>query len=274
MAASRRAGAATTGVRPPPPGRGAPPGPSGAPPRDAGLDALAASLGVGFERATAGMALLDLDGRVVRANRSLCGLLGRSAAQLTGRSLLARVRREDRADLVGQVTAALASGEDAPCAAYRCVLDGGHPVEVAASVTVLRHDGAPRALLAECHDLSELERDRRSLLRQLAAVQQDERRRLAAGLHDDTIQALAAALLLLGVLEGRVRRALEDHAGAAEALEAVGFAAGRIRDNVEHGLRSARAFMFDLRPGELDEAGLEAAVRRLADRRAGTPPGG
>jgi PAS domain S-box-containing protein len=271
MPASRRAGqAASTTVRPAPPSRSAaPPEPSGTPPapRGAGLHALAASLGVGFERAAVGMALLDLDGRVVRANRSMCELLGRSPAQLAGRSLLALLRREDRADLVGRVTAALAAGEEALGSAYRCVVDGG--VEVAASVTVLRDDeGEPSALLAECHDLSELGRERRSLLRQLVTVQEDERRRLAASLHDDTVQALAAALLTLDVLEARADRALADRAGAAEALQAVRAAAGRIRRNVEHGLRSARTFMFDLRPQELDEVGLEAAVRRQLERLA------
>src|SRR5205823_9582967 len=107
MPASRPDGGASTTVGPP--GGAAPPvGPSGTA-RGAGLEGLAASLGLGFERATVGMALLDLDGRVVRANRSLCELLGRSPAELAGRSLLARVRRQDRADLVGRVAAALAS---------------------------------------------------------------------------------------------------------------------------------------------------------------------
>jgi PAS domain S-box-containing protein len=281
MPASRRDGgpAASTAVRLAPPDGGAPPpepDPSGvpSPPRTAGLDALAASLGIGFERATVGMALLDLDGRVVRANRSLCELLGRSAAELAGRSMLALVRREDRADLVGRVTAALESGEEALRPEYRCVLGGGRAVEVAVSVAVLRDgDGEPRALLAECHDLTALgraERDRRSLLRQLVTAQEDERRRLAANLHDDTIQTLAAALLLLDVLQARVDRAVDDRAGgsAGEALEVVRFTAERIRHNVEHSLQSARTFLFDLRPLELDVAGLETAVRRQLDRLA------
>ena len=245
----------------------------------AGFDALAASLGIAFERAAAGMALLDLDGRVLRANRAMRELLGRSAAELAGRSVLPLVRREDRAELVGKVAAALASGEDAALyPGHRCVLAGrgGRAVEVAAAVTVLRDAyGEAHAVLAECHDLTghvaaleRAERDRRSLLRQLVTAQEDERRRLAANLHDDTIQALAAALLLLDVLDARVERAADDHAGGVEAREVVRFTAERIRRNVEHGLQSARTFMFDLRPPELDEAGLEAALRRQLGRLA------
>ena len=288
MPASRRnAGPAATVARPrqtasaaastPPPDRG----PSGAPRPDAArLQAVAASLGIGFEHATVGMALLDLDGRVVRANRSLCELVGRSADGLAGRSMLQLVRPQDRAELVGKVAAALAPGGAGLRPEGRCLLvaeRGGRPVEVAATVTVLRdEDGGPRALLAECEDLTwhaaaleRAERERRSLLRQLVTAQEDERRRLAANLHDDTIQALAAALLLLDVLDARRDRAVADYAaGGEEAWEVVRFTVERIRRNVEHGLQSARSFLFDLRPLELDEAGLETALRRQLGRLA------
>lgn len=256
-------------------------GPPGAAPspRGARLGALAASLGLGFERATVGMALLDLDSRVVRANPAMGELVGRSAAELAGRSILRLVRPEDRAELVGQVAAALAFGAAAPRPERRCVLvaeRGGRPVEVAATVTVLRdQDGEPRALLAECEDLTghaaaldRAERERQGLLR-LVSAQEDERRRLAANLHDDTIQALAAALLLLDVLDARRERAVAEHAdGGTEAWDVVRFTAERIRQNVELALQSARTFLFDLRPLVLDEAGLEVALRRQLDRLA------
>ena len=125
-----------------------------------------------------------------------------------------------------------------------------------------------RSLTGRVAELERAERDRRSLLRQLVTAQEDERRRLAANLHDDTIQALAAALLHLDVLEARVDRAVRDHAGSGgrDALEAVRSSAARVRQNVEHGLASARTFLFDLRPPVLDEAGLETALKRQLDR--------
>jgi signal transduction histidine kinase len=130
------------------------------------------------------------------------------------------------------------------------------------------------ALVAQAQTLSgrvaELERaeqDRLSLLRQLVTAQEDERRRLAANLHDDTIQALAAALLHLDVLEARVDRAVGDLGeGGRDAWDAVRSSATRVRQNVEHGLQSARTFLFDLRPPVLDEAGLETALQRQLDR--------
>jgi signal transduction histidine kinase len=127
-----------------------------------------------------------------------------------------------------------------------------------------RQGGGPAETLAE---LERAEQDRRSLLRQLVTAQEDERRRLAANLHDDTIQALAAALLHLDVLEARVDRAVRDHGGGGrDAWDAVRSSATRVRQNVEHGLQSARTFLFDLRPPVLDQAGLETALQRQLDR--------
>jgi signal transduction histidine kinase len=123
--------------------------------------------------------------------------------------------------------------------------------------------GGPAETVAE---LERAEQDRRSLLRQLVTAQEDERRRLAANLHDDTIQALAAALLHLDVLEARVDRAVRDHGGGRDAWDAVRSSATRIRQNVEHGLQSARTFLFDLRPPLLDQASLETALQRQLDR--------
>jgi signal transduction histidine kinase len=127
-----------------------------------------------------------------------------------------------------------------------------------------RRGGGPAETVAE---LERAEQDRRSLLRQLVTAQEDERRRLAANLHDDTIQALAAALLHLDVLEARVDRAVRDLGdGGRDAWDAVRSSATRVRQNVEHGLQSARTFLFDLRPPVLDEAGLETALQRQLDR--------
>ena len=38
-------------------------------------------LGLGFDQAAIGMALVGLDGRFLRVNRALCELLGRSEAE-------------------------------------------------------------------------------------------------------------------------------------------------------------------------------------------------
>ena len=44
-------------------------------------------LGLGFDQAAIGMALVGLDGRFLRVNRALCDLLGRSEAELLDRTI-------------------------------------------------------------------------------------------------------------------------------------------------------------------------------------------
>jgi signal transduction histidine kinase len=87
------------------------------------------------------------------------------------------------------------------------------------------------------------DRSRGKLLERVIAAQEDERRRIARELHDETCQTLAA--LALAVRGGR----------PAEAESLV----GRSLDGI-------RALIYDLRPGVLDDLGLTAAIRWLADR--------
>jgi signal transduction histidine kinase len=89
----------------------------------------------------------------------------------------------------------------------------------------------------------------------LAAAEQ-ERRRWARELHDDTLQALGALQMLLS---SALRR------GSPEALEEA------MRDAVEHigtEIESLRTLIAELRPAALDELGLEPALESLVGRLA------
>jgi signal transduction histidine kinase len=89
------------------------------------------------------------------------------------------------------------------------------------------------------------------------AAQEDERRRVARELHDDTMQSLAA--LLMG-LEG-VLLALP--AGQSQT-ETARLSVQRLRDLATRMLDELRHLALDLRPAVLDDHGLVAAVRWLA----------
>ena len=90
--------------------------------------------------------------------------------------------------------------------------------------------------------------------RQRLAAAEDERRRWARELHDETLQGLAALRLSLGAAR---------HVGTREALDAaVGDAVRRLEDEIG----SLRALITDLRPAALDEFGVEGALEALAER--------
>jgi PAS domain S-box-containing protein len=126
-------------------------------------------------------------------------------------------------------------------------------------------DGGVGGVVSVAVDVTELElveRDRRNLLRQLITAQEEERRRLAGDLHDDAIQSLTAARMHLSVLDHQLER-LEP-----SAADAVRRQLTPVRENLDHGLRAARTFLFNLRPPLLDTAGLQAALRQQLDKLA------
>jgi signal transduction histidine kinase len=106
---------------------------------------------------------------------------------------------------------------------------------------------ASRAAVAV--DLSE--RIARDALRRVVDAQEQERRRLARELHDETGQALTSILLGL--------RALEETLATDEARAAT----AELRERVVATLQDVRGLAVELRPSALDDFGLVAALERL-----------
>lgn len=101
----------------------------------------------------------------------------------------------------------------------------------------------------------------RQRLREVAAralaAEEEERKRIARELHDDTAQSLAALMLRL-----RVARGQDDPETRARTLD-------ELREELGHALERIRRFARGLRPPALDELGLvpalESHVRSLAE---------
>jgi PAS domain S-box-containing protein len=96
----------------------------------------------------------------------------------------------------------------------------------------------------------------RALSRRLLEVQEEERGRLARDLHDDIGQALTALKIQLESLQRAGDSALR--ARVAEGVE-----------TVQHTLERVRQLSLSLRPSQLDDLGLAAALRSHLDRQAG-----
>jgi len=116
------------------------------------------------------------------------------------------------------------------------------------SVDDLTHS---RDLLEE--RVRERTRDLRDLLTKFVSAQEDERRRLARELHDETCQTLAALGMKLDAA-----LAAPTAEGARERLTEARVFAGRTLAEI-HGL------IYDLRPSVLDDLGLYPAIRWLAE---------
>jgi signal transduction histidine kinase len=92
-------------------------------------------------------------------------------------------------------------------------------------------------------------------LRQSVAAAEQERRRWARELHDETLQELGAVRMLIDSALAK---------GRPEALEQV---IGQISASLDATIAGLRRMVTELRPAALDELGLAAAVYALADRR-------
>jgi signal transduction histidine kinase len=96
------------------------------------------------------------------------------------------------------------------------------------------------------------ERVARDTVRRVVAAQEEERRRLALELHDETGQALTSILLGLKAI------------GGAKSKEDAVRAEADVRELVVQALQDVRALAVELRPSALDDFGLGPAVERLA----------
>lgn len=94
----------------------------------------------------------------------------------------------------------------------------------------------------------------REVLRRSITAQEEERRRIARGLHDETAQALTGILLGLGRIE------------AAGELADARAEAEQLGGEVTAALRELRRIAMSLRPTALDDLGLVPALEQLVEQ--------
>jgi signal transduction histidine kinase len=200
-----------------------------------------------FETMLDGVLVLDPYRRVVRLNPAAARALGVPDAQAVGRP----VER-----LLG-VEPSLVERADDPVLPEELELGGRH---YELSTTPLRdRGGRVTGRLVVLRDVTErhlaherllrLDEQRRWLLGRVVWAQEEERRRIAGEVHDDAIQTIAAARLMLTTFRDQLtddrQRRLLDH----------------LEEAVSSSLARLRTLVFDLRPAQLDDDGLAAALR-------------
>ena len=109
-------------------------------------------------------------------------------------------------------------------------------------VDITEHKHAAETLRAQDHRL-------RELLEAMLRIGEQERQRIATELHDDTIQVMTAALLML------------DRARRSDAQQTLEQACETVREAIER----TRRLTFQLRPPLLERDGLEPALRVLLE---------
>ena len=218
------------------------------------------------EASTDFIAIADLDGTVRYVNPPGRAMIGMSpdvdvttttiADYLTPEGLKASLEVEQPAVVAkghweGESTLRNLRGDPIPVAIASFLIRDSQTGEPFALATVQR-DLTER--LAAENALRELAEQRRALLTRLVDAQDAERARIAADVHDDPVQALAAVDLRLGLLRNQL------HDRAPELLPSL----DQLKTSVVGATERLRDLLFDLEPPDLRH-GLTDALTRAAE---------
>jgi two-component system sensor histidine kinase UhpB len=187
---------------------------------------------------------------------------------LTNPSLwIDRLHPEDRDDVLAATTRSIERGIPFQLE-YRMMAKDGRTVWLRDEAAVVGRDDTGRATLFQgvqiditsrkmdederrrsAEQVQSLDRQRRELLGRLVTAQEAERRRIAADIHDDTIQVLAALSIRLDILSNVHPDLREDEQFLA------------LRASVVDASARLRHLMFELHPRDLERAGIVATIR-------------
>jgi PAS domain S-box-containing protein len=205
--------------------------------------------------------VIDPEGNVRYQSASSDQVLGISPSDLVGANLCGLIHPEDVPGALA-LWADLAQRANATSRVeYRLRRGDGSWKHVESAATNLLLDPAVGGLVLNTRDITErheveetlkkLQVERGQLLDRTVQATEQERKRIAAELHDGPVQRLTAVDLKLTLIEGVVGR------GEVETIKTLGGAQSLLREQIQQ----LRQMMTHLRPPILDERGLEAALR-------------
>ncbi|MFH0809738.1 MAG: PAS domain S-box protein [Pseudomonadota bacterium] len=210
-----------------------------------------------FENANDAIWMHDLRGDIIAANKAMARLSGYDVEDLLRMNVKALLSKESL-DLAGSIRHKLFEGEvvEQPYE-QRLVRRDGTDAILQLTTNLIAEDGKPKGFQHIARDVTSERRMQDNLrfyLGQIVKAQEDERKRIARELHDDTAQVLYA-----------VSRQLDNFLRQNEGLphSVVGFLL-RLQLQVNQGVDSMRRFTQDLRPPMIDELGLLPTLRWLA----------
>ena len=210
-----------------------------------------------FENATDAIWVHDFEGNTIAANAACERVTGFDADELK------EMQIDHLVDLFGKscidhIEEALLSDTpmDHNCEIKLDRKDGSKAV-LEVTTSLVSHDGIAVAFQHSARDVTNERRMQESLryyLQQVTRAQEEERKRVARELHDETLQNLI-------VISRQLEKITSSEALWEESLEDV----RGLRKQIETAVQEIRRFSHDLRPSVLDDLGLLPALELLAD---------
>jgi len=223
-----------------------------------------------FKLSPAMLCIASTDAYLRRVNPAFQEKLGYTETELVSRSFIEFVHPDDRESTLNEVrklstgipTVHFENRYRHANGSYRWLLWNTAPMAkegllYATAIDITRRKRADeryRKLQQEStQKFAENERKLQALTNRLVLAEENERRRIARGLHDDVGQSLLAAKMATEELEGSLT-------GGSRSL------AAEVRQLLDHAIRSTRSLTFDLASEALYDVGLGAALQSVCDR--------
>lgn len=205
--------------------------------------------------------VIDPEGTIRYQSASIEQVLGAPASGLVGSNLCTLIHPDDAPGALALWADIARRPHATGRVEYRLRAGDGAWKHVESAATNLLFDPTVGGLVLNTRDITErheveetlkkLQVERGQLLDRTVQATEQERKRIAAELHDGPVQRLTALDLKLMWIGGEVGR------GEVDAIGLLGGVQSLLRDQIQQ----LRVMMTQLRPPILDERGLEAALR-------------
>lgn len=211
-----------------------------------------------FEKAHDAIWVQDFEGNILAANQAAADFTGYGLDELVGMDVAGFLRPEGL-ELARDIRRKLLSGDEVRQPYEQKVTrKDATQATIMLTTSLIADEGMPPVFQHISRDVTrekQLQENLHLYTRQITRAHEEERKRIARELHDDSIQALVILSRHIDdVIAGK-----PECSGTESHLE-------KIRDEADEILAKMRRFTQDLRPPTLDYLGLLPALRELASQ--------